>query len=61
MSYDRYSLIRLFDRMIALKNEIGWGAKKKLDNALKEWRREDIIRYSNLKDIMRKFDNIEKI
>lgn len=60
MSYDRDSLIRLFDKMDALKDEIGWGSKNKLDKALKEWRREDRLQYSLLREAMTSLDNIEK-
>ena len=60
LSYDRDSLIRLFDKMDALKDEIGWGSKNKLDKALKEWRREDRLLYSLLREAMTSLDNIEK-
>ena len=61
MSYDRNSLIRLYDRIAALKNGIGWVSKRKLNNTLKEWKREDSLDYSTLRDVMRKIENIEKI
>ena len=61
MSYDRNSLIRLYERMVALKNGIGWVSKRRLTNTLKEWKREDSHSYSTLRDVMRKFENIEKI
>ena len=47
MSYDRNSLIRLYDRIAALKNGIGWVSKRKLGYALR--------------DVMRKMENVEKI
>jgi hypothetical protein len=52
MSYDRNSLIRLYDRIEALKSGIGWVSKRKLDKTLVEWKREDSINYSTLRDIM---------
>ena len=61
MSYDRISLIRLFERMTALKNGIGWISKKKLDQTLDEWKREDSRNYSTLRDVMRNIENVEKI
>ena len=61
MSYDRNSLIRLYERMLALKDGIGWVSKRKLVNTLEEWKREDRIQYSTLRDVMRKIENIEKI
>ncbi len=61
MSYDRNSLIRLYDRMEALKNGIGWVSKRKLHNTLNEWKREDSHYYSTLRDVMRNIENVEKI
>jgi hypothetical protein len=61
MSYDRNSLIRLYDRIAALKNGVGWVSKKRLTNTLKEWKREDSHYYSSLRDVMRKIENVEKI
>jgi len=61
MSYDRNSLIRLYDRIEALKSGIGWVSKRKLDKTLVEWKREDSINYSILRDIMRNIENVEKI
>ncbi len=61
MSYDGNSLIRLYDRIEALKSGIGWVSKRKLDKTLVEWKREDSINYSTLRDIMRNIENVEKI
>jgi hypothetical protein len=61
MSYDRNSLIRLFDRVEALKSGIGWVSKRKLDKTLVEWKREDSLHYSTLREIMRNIENVEKI
>ncbi len=61
MSYDRNSLIRLYDRIAALKNGIGWVSKRKLVNTLEEWKREDSHYYSSLRDVMRNIENVEKI
>ncbi len=61
MSYDRNSLIRLYDRIEALKSGIGWVSKRKLDKTLVEWKREDSRYYSTLRDIMRNIENVEKI
>ena len=60
-SYDRNSLIRLYDRIAALKNGIGWVSKRKLVNTLNEWKREDSHYYSTLRDVMRNIENVEKI
>jgi hypothetical protein len=54
-------LIRLYDRIEALKSGIGWVSKRKLDKTLVEWKREDSIIYSILRDIMRNIENVEKI
>ncbi len=61
MSYDRNSLIRLYDSISALKSGIGWISKRKLDKTLDEWKHEDSIHYSTLRDIMRNLENVEKI
>ena len=61
MSYDRTSLIRLYDRIEALKSGIGWVSKWKLDKTLDEWKREDSLHYSTLRDIMRNIENVEII
>ncbi len=60
-SYDRTSLIRLYERIETLKNGIGWVSKRKLNNILKEWKQEDSHYYSTLRDVMRKIENVEKI
>ncbi len=61
MSYDRTSLIRLYDRIAALKNGFGWVSKRKLNNTLEDWKREDSHYYSTLRDVMRKIENVEKL
>jgi hypothetical protein len=61
ISYDRTSLMRLYERISDLKNGIGWVSKRKLDNTLEEWKREDSRLYSTLRDVMRNFENIEQI
>ena len=61
MSYDRNSLIRLYDRIAALKNGLGWVSKRQLNNTLKEWKREDSHYYSTLRDVMIKIENVEKL
>ena len=60
-SYDRNSLIRLYERIEALKNGVGWVSKRKLNITLAEWKREDSHNYSTLRDIMRDLENVEKI
>ena len=61
MSYDRDSLIRLFNRVVALKKGIGWVSKRKLDDALREWSREDRLHYSTLMESLNRLDNIERM
>jgi hypothetical protein len=47
--------------MLSLKNGIGWISKRKIDETLREWKQEDSLQYSTLRDIMRNIDNVEKI
>ncbi|MHA2237326.1 MAG: hypothetical protein ACXAB2_03020 [Candidatus Hodarchaeales archaeon] len=54
-------MTRLYERIADLKNGIGWISKRKLDNTLEEWKREDSRLYSTLREAMRNFENIEKI
>jgi len=61
LSYDRDSLIRLFNRVVALKKGIGWVSKRKLDDALREWSREDRLHYSTLMESLNRLDNIERM
>ena len=61
MSYDRNSLIRLYDKIEALKSGIGWVSKRRLDQTLESWKREDSLHYSTLREIMRNLENVEKI
>ncbi len=60
MSYDKDSLIRLFNRMAELREGMGWVSKGRIDEALKEWSREDRYQYSLLMEAMNNLDNIEK-
>jgi len=46
--------------MVALKEEMGWFAKKKPEKALKEWQRDDRLQYSILRKIMENLEDIEK-
>ena len=59
LSFDRDSLVRLFNKIVALKDEVGFFSKRKLDRALKEWQKEDRLLYSLLREIMTNIDNIE--
>ena len=61
MSYDRDSLTRLFNRVVSLKKGIGWVSKRKLDDALREWSREDRLHYSTLMESLNRLDNIERM
>ena len=61
MSFDKDSLINLFNQIIKLREDIGWFSKRKLDRALKEWQKEDRLRYALLREIMASIDNIEKM
>ncbi|UCD44721.1 MAG: hypothetical protein JSV27_11510 [Candidatus Bathyarchaeota archaeon] len=61
MSFNRDALVRLYNRMFDLKRELRWGAKRKLEDALKDWQKEDRLRYSELLETMRSLYNIEKI
>jgi len=61
LSYDRDSLIRLFNRVVSLKKGIGWVSKRKLDDALREWSREDRLHYSTLMESLNRLDNIERM
>jgi hypothetical protein len=53
--------MRLYERIADLKNGIGWVSKKKIDNTLEEWKREDSLLYSTIRDVMINIENIEKI
>jgi len=61
MSFDRRQLINLFNRMLRVKDELRWGSKKRLEEALYDWKKEDRLLFSQLKDVMRTLTNIEKI
>jgi len=60
LSYDKDSLIRLFNMMAELKEGVGWVSKGRIDDALKEWSREDRLQYSLLMEAMSDLENIEK-
>jgi len=60
MSYDKNSLIRLFEKVSGLRDGIGWVSKKKIDEALKEWTREDRLQYSQLMEALSGLENIER-
>jgi hypothetical protein len=61
MSFDRNQLIRLFNRMLKVKERLRWGSKKRLEEALNDWQQEDRLLFSQLKDAMRSLTDIEKI
>jgi hypothetical protein len=46
--------------MVDLKGELRWGSKRKLEDALKDWHKEDKLLYSGLVDAMRPLYDIEK-
>jgi hypothetical protein len=60
MSFDKESLIRLFNRVALLRKGVGWISKSKLDEELKEWSREDRLQYSMLMEALNSLENIEK-
>jgi len=60
MSYDKNSLIRLFDKVSELREGIGWISKKKIDETLKEWTHEDRLQYSQLMEALSGLENIER-
>ena len=61
MSFNRDALIRLYNRMVDLKGDLRWGSKRKLEDALKDWHKEDKLRYSGLVEAMRSLYDIENI
>ena len=61
MSFDKDSLISLFNRMVDLRRGLGWVSKKKIDDTLKDWRREDRLHYSLLMSALNDLDNIESL
>ena len=61
LSFNRDALIRLYNRMVDLEGDLRWGSKRKLEDALKDWHKEDKFLYSGLADAMRPLYNIEKI
>ena len=58
MSYDRDSLIKLFDKMLEVRNKL-FLQKGTLDSALKEWQKEDRLVYSRLREALRNLDDVE--
>lgn len=61
MSFDRNQLIRLFNRMLKVKERLRWGSKKRLEEALNDWQQEDRLLFSQLIEAMRSLTDIEKI
>jgi hypothetical protein len=47
--------------MVSVKEELRWGSKKKLEDALKDWQKEDKHLYSELFETMRNLYDLEKI
>ena len=58
MSYDRDSLIKLFDKMLEVREKLIL-QRGTLESALKEWQKEDRLIYSRLRDAMRILDDVE--
>jgi len=58
MSYDRDSLIKLFDKMLEVREKL-FLQRGTLDSALKEWQKEDRLTYSRLREAMRGLDDVE--
>jgi hypothetical protein len=58
MTYDRDSLIKLFDKMLEVRNKL-FLQKGTLDSALKEWQKEDRLIYSRLREALRNLDDVE--
>ncbi len=61
MSFDRKQLISLFNRMSNVKDKLRWGSKKRLEEALNDWQKEDRRLFSQLKEATRSLINIENI
>ena len=47
--------------MLKVKDELRWGSKKRLEEALDDWKKEDRLLFSQLKEVMRTLTNIENI
>jgi hypothetical protein len=45
--------------MLAVKDKLRWGSKKRLEEALNDWQKEDRLLFSQLKETMRSLTNIE--
>ena len=60
MSYDRNSLIKLFDKMLEVREKL-FLQKVTFDSALKEWQKEDRLAYSMLREALRELDDVEII
>lgn len=58
MSYDRDSLIKLFDKMLEVREKL-FLQKGTLNSALKEWQKEDRLVYSGLREALRDLDDVE--
>jgi len=61
MSFNRSQLILLFNRMLKVKEKLRWGSKKRLEEALIDWQKEDRLLFSQLHEAMRPLSNIEEI
>ncbi len=61
MSFELSQLRSLFDRMLKVKDGLRWGSKKRLEEALNDWQKEDRLLFSQLKEAMRSLMNIENI
>ena len=46
--------------MMSLRKRLGWGPRKKLDNALKDWWRESKLEKSLLTDALSKLYSMEE-
>jgi hypothetical protein len=60
MSFNRSQLSRLYDRMMKVKERLRWGSKKRLEEALNDWQKEDRLLFSQLNEALRPLTNIEK-
>ena len=58
MSYDRDSLIRLYEKMLEVKDKLII-QKGTLDSALKEWQKEDSYFYTKLREALRELPDVE--
>jgi hypothetical protein len=47
--------------MLKVKEKLRWGSKKRLEEALIDWQKEDRLLFSQLHEAMRPLSNIEEI